>query len=501
MVDFNNRNNPHGRFQAAIPSGPSNRGMGSQLVESMIDKTRILIPPKSNRFKMPKAVKIATPKAASTDKATANVHPFILEHRVGTTERITAMDPMSEDFIKSLRIQYKGKYISRAAPATETVPAQVLNALILNRVSKFFKDQVADCTHISGIHLGDLGRPWKDVGPIDASFRIGTGCVTQKGSNGLAFASAKVMMETWAYRQPDASCTLEYENTPIRATLVNRFEAVKDTLLCYSFIMNYSAEQILVNVWVNRVYLEDRARLLPMYFEDYGSFTFILNAVTACMGLEVTPVGEVTLTVHGKAGSRTTKLTKAQVVNLMQRGVLGEFARTTSSTTVPWGSLVNVDWQNVGYDLQTNGLNWNLSSATSHLPWQVQSQRAKSFTALPTLKRTLQSVGGGIAGTRALFELPLSRRKAAISKAIGEALWEKIKTDNESETFDDTIRTLRTEYITGELLDEIKRIDGSVSARELFNMTWNSSDELGRFPFERSLPGYEAAVEVSASEG
>lgn len=463
----------------------------------MLEHVPAIIPPKPSKFKMPKALKILNPKINNmSDEDKVNIDPFILKHRVGTTERITSMDPMSEEFIRSLRIAYRGKFTGKAiTSANELIPAQVLISLTVRRMSKLFQSVVPDYVSITPANLGELGRPWAETGWIEPSFLVATGFLTQKTTGTVPFATAKVSMETWRYHKPDTACSTGYDGLPVLATLVNTFEAVKDSLICYSFIVKYQmperppgeGNQALVHIWVNRTYLEQRLRKLPMYFEHAGSFAFIINAATACLGLELTPAGEVYLTVDSKSGPKKTLLNMAQVQGLITDGVLADFRAVATSSAIPWGQMTNADWQGLGYDLQTNGVMWNLSSQTTHLPWQVQEQRSRVMTNYPTIKRMAGTVGKTLGGIREIFELKSSLRKAAISKSIGSTYWAAVLTSNNS-LYDKIIFDLRTDFIAGELVDEVKRLRGEVSGKELFNMTWNSSDQLGRFVFERNLP-------------
>lgn len=509
MVDSSNRNNPHGRFQAPIHRPVSNRGMGSSLVASLVDRSKILIPPKPSKFKMPKAAKVPSPKAdATTEEIKAAIHPFIFEHRVGTTERITSMDPMSKGFIRSLRIPYKGKYSSKPVPPTDQFPSSALQTLIHTRPSKLMQEVVPGTAYVTALPMSDLGRPWTADGWIDPAFRITTACVLNRAGRTVAFSASKVLMECWVYREPDFVCSTDSGGLPVRATLVNKFEAVKDKLICYSFIMKCDAEkenmiggtQCLAHIWVNATYFADGTRNLPMYFEEAGAYSFILNAVTACLGLEIDATGEVTLVVEGKIGARRTVLNKLQRQTIISLGVLLDFLKVGSFAFPPsWGLLLNVDWQGVGYELQPGRAVWSISTHTSHLPWQVRAHMTRSAGIFPsTVRRGFGVIGGNLSGARVLFEESPSDRKPAISKSIGQLFWNNLKTNDDIDSFDLAILGLRTEYLTDELIDEVKRLDEGVSAGELFDATRNSSDRLGRFVFERSLPGYVRPVAVEA---
>jgi hypothetical protein len=487
----------------------SNSRVGSSLVASLVDRSKILIPPKPSKFKMPKAAKVPSPKADTmTEETKEAIHPFILEHRVGTTERVTSMDPMSEGFIRSLRIPYKGKYSNKAVPSTEQIPAGILTALIQTKISTLMQEAVPGTAYITALPLTDLGRPWKADGWIDPSFRISTACVLNRPGRTVAFSASKVLMECWRYREPDFVCSIDVSGRPVRATLVNKFEAVTEKLICYSFIMKYDAEkddvvggmQDLVHVWVNATYSANSGRSLPMYFEEAGAYSFILNAVTACLGLEIDATGDVALLAEGKVGVRRTALNKNQCSTLQALNVLVDFGKVVNSGIPPaWGAMSNVDWQGIGFELQPGGVVWNASVQTSHLPWQVQAHRVKSNGVFPaSIRRTFGVVGGSLGGARALFELSPSARKPVISKSVGQLFWNNLKTNDDIDSFDSAIRELRTEYLTDELIDEMKKLDETVSATELFDATYNSSDKLGRFVFERSLPGYVKPVAVEA---
>jgi hypothetical protein len=473
----------------------------SSLLYALIDKTPTVIPVKNVKYQRSKSSTIPTPKASKmTVEAKAAVHPFILEHRVGTTERVTSMNPLSKEFISSLRIPFKGRYSTKPADTEET-PHSIMESIVFQHKSKLMIDAVSAINRFVASSLSSLCRPWDENGWINPSFRINSAFILDHQGSISEFEAGKLMLEPWMYREPDFVCTTEYENLPVRATLINKFEAIPDRLVCYSFIAKYRSQrgdmlggdQSLVHFWVNRTYIEQGQRLLPMYFEDAGSFTFILNAVTACLGLDIDATGEVGLTVHSSRGVRHTKLNARQVGALMQMNALINFSNVGhSNAPMPWNKLVAGDWQGIGYDLQPGGAVWNLSAAVSHLPWSVQDQRRK-MAAATTIRRVGAIVGKTAGGARAIFDHPLENRKAMISESIGEIFWDKIRNSEAATEFDGLLKELRTEHIGAELVDELKRLHPEISANELLKITLNRSDEIGRFVFERSLPSVSSS--------
>jgi len=464
---------------------------GSKLLNSLIDKSPVILEAKIPRVKHAKSTKIAIPKVMSKSvEATANVHPFILEHRVGTTERITSMDPMGEEFIKSLRIKYNGKYSTKEVSPAQQFKHDVLNAIASTHVSQVMKKAIPETAYLEVTSLHDLGTPWTESGWILPSFMVTTGVMTKRDH--VAFDKACFLLDLWTHRPPEfISSRTTDAGGEVKATLVNKFEALRGRLVCYSFIVEADLKighmsQGLIHIWVNKNYLDD-ARLLPMYFEEAGARLFMFNALVANLGFQIEADGRVVFQIKDGEVVKSHVLNESQVCELIVKCYLPPVESAKSRGSVNWKGATNADWEGLGYAIQLDGVKWQQSLVINTLPWQVREQRLIYMKDLVTFRRATNITEQSGYSPRTFYEVTGAARKALVSQTIAKQFWKSTREASHSH-FDPLLKELRQDFISTSIVKEMKQLWPEMTGPELLDAVNGHSDKQGRFVFERSIP-------------
>lgn len=467
---------------------------------------------KGVKIKPPKELYIVPLKVESMEE----LDPFVKAHRVGVKDLVTEMDPMGEEFIRSLNLSYSKN--SSVTAQSSSISISNFSWITQGLGSRAIKKLIPEFDKFVIDDLGNLGNPWTADAPIRPQFQVGTAVISHKtltppSEEGLA--SIRFVLDLWKHRKPEFPCANAGETSTTLLTLINVFTP-DPRLACYSFVAKKGTEECLYNVWINDTYLTNGSKRLPMYFEMAGALSYIYNVTLAHLGISIDATGQAWLNVESKRERISKPLYSDSVNELKVKGRLtflpsntGDLLRSIGldmldSVVQQFDFMNNVNWSKLGSELSSNSI-WTTIGGIRHLPWQVQAVMKKVLDRREISRLTFtEALFSSTKDSVEFFSKPVLVREEMLPKLMGSKFWAGLRGIRAS-NFDSLIYDLRKGYISTELVEEQLRLDPSKSAEDAQTLLRENSPELGRFVFERNLPKpkveYVEAVEELVQVG